>query len=489
MSDVISTRSVRRIGAGAFTLVAVWGAAGCGGAAGDKAGGVSAPKHVTLTLANPTATPEEFVPFAAAVARLSHGSVRIAFRNAWRATSPSEPAATRGTLEDVRRGRVDLAAVPTRSFDTVGVHAFDALQTPLLVDSYALEQRILAGPLASRMLAGARLHGVVAVGLVPGPLRKPLGVSRLVVPADYAGKTIAISSSPIAEQTLRVLGARSRPIRRGGSIAGTGGIEQQVASIEGNAYDQVAGYLTANVNLWPRPNALVVGDRALQRLTAAQRHAVSDAAAASVGASVAQQRRDEHDSVAILCRRGLAFVAASARQLAALRAATAPIGARLGRSDALTGTVIGQVQRLKTAQPNAPDAPSCGRSSGGRPGATARTAIDGTYRVHTTAADLRRAGAADDEIVPDNYGDTTMVLNRGRFIQHQPLGAAHGSYTVHGNLFVMTVDAAGGGAAKNRPGEQFTFRWSLYRDLLTFRAVAGKVSPTGMLAKPWRRVR
>lgn len=461
---------------------------GCGAGAGDKAGGPPRGDRVTLTLANPSATPEELEAFAATVKRLSRGSVRVAFRNGWRARTPSEPAMTKATIRDVQQGRVDLAAIPTRSFDSVGVHALDALDAPLLVDSYPLEQRVLAGPLPARMLAGVTSLHVVGLGILPGPLRKPLGVSRLTRPADYVGRTIAISDSQVARQTLQALGAATRIIARGAPISGTDGVEQQVASVEGNAYDRAAGYLTANVNLWPRPNVIITSPRVLARLSSGQRAAVRSAAAVAVGAGIAQQRRAERDSVAILCRRGLTFVTATPGDLRALHSATAPVIAQLSDADPTTRAAITTIAGIKNEQPAAPDAPSCGRV-GSRPGAGARTAVDGTYRVHTTAADLRKAGAAEDEIIPDNYGDTTMVLKAGRFTQRQPLGTAEGTYTVKGDLFVMTVAGAGGGAAKNRPGEQFTFRWSLYRDQLTFRAVPGKVSPTGMLAKPWRRVR
>lgn len=82
-----------------------------------------------------------------------------------------------------------------------------------------------------------------------------------------------------------------------------------------------------------------------------------------------------------------------------------------------------------------------------------------------------------------------MVLDRGRFTQKQPAGdSARGTYTVDGNKVTLTVAAASGGPARNRPGEEFTFRWSLYHGLVTFKAVPGKSSPPPMLAKPWRRV-
>jgi hypothetical protein len=42
--------------------------------------------------------------------------------------------------------------------------------------------------------------------------------------------------------------------------------------------------------------------------------------------------------------------------------------------------------------------------------------------------------------------------------------------------------------AANKPGELFTFRWSLYRGVLTLYPVNGAVSPPTVTAKPWLRV-
>jgi hypothetical protein len=42
--------------------------------------------------------------------------------------------------------------------------------------------------------------------------------------------------------------------------------------------------------------------------------------------------------------------------------------------------------------------------------------------------------------------------------------------------------------AVNKPGEFFTFRWSLYRGVLTLSPVAGAVSRQPSMAKPWLRI-
>ena len=116
------------------------------------------------------------------------------------------------------------------------------------------------------------------------------------------------------------------------------------------------------------------------------------------------------------------------------------------------------------------------------------TALDGVYRVRTTAADLRATDPAD-ELLPENYGGFEMVLDRGRFTQAQPLGnTAAGTYTVAGDTVTLTFARGGGTEARNRPGEVFDYRWSLYRDQLSLESMEGKVSPAPLRAKPWRRI-
>ena len=128
-------------------------------------------------------------------------------------------------IGDVEAGKADLGWAGSRAFDSVGEPSFDALHAPLLIDSYALERKVLESSLAGEMLEGLKPLGLVGLGILPGPMRKPLGVSRLVRPEDYVGKTLALQRSAVAEQTLRALGARSAAIPAGGRIDAYDGVE------------------------------------------------------------------------------------------------------------------------------------------------------------------------------------------------------------------------------------------------------------------------
>jgi hypothetical protein len=119
--------------------------------------------------------------------------------------------------------------------------------------------------------------------------------------------------------------------------------------------------------------------------------------------------------------------------------------------------------------------------------------LDGVWRYTDTAADLRAAGVSQGDIVPENYGTYTMVIDRGRFAftqeDKQACTWAYGTFTVKGDRFEQLVTDGGGIApdgAASKPGELYTFRWSLYRGVLTLYPVEGAASPTP--PKPWLRI-
>lgn len=103
------------------------------------------------------------------------GRLRIEFKPAWR---PGDPDAERGTIEDVKAGKADMAWVGARVFDRLEVTSFQALLAPLLVDSYELEGRVFESGIPTNMLEGVEELGVVGIGVLPGPMRMLLGVSH-----------------------------------------------------------------------------------------------------------------------------------------------------------------------------------------------------------------------------------------------------------------------------------------------------------------------
>ena len=258
-------------------LMALTALVGCAGSGSDKGGGKAARKPLVLTLANPLGDSEEVQGFSAEVSRLSSGTLRIDVHSGWRS---GQVGFENGLITDVRAGKADLGVVGTRAWDSVGVHSFDALNAPLLIDSYALQQRVLHSSLIGPMLRGLAPVGLAGLGILPGPLRRPLGVTRpLLTPHDFSGLRFGVQQSRVGSATINALGARSVWFAVGAPIAGLGGIEQQISTIQSNQYDRVGQYLTTNVVLWPRPLVVFANRATLAKLTPAQRRILAQAVA------------------------------------------------------------------------------------------------------------------------------------------------------------------------------------------------------------------
>ena len=488
----------------AAALAAGPAVAGCAGST-DRAGNTPVGDPVVLRGVNPFSGPE-VQAFVAEVNRLSHGTVTIRMTSPWHeGQADSEAAAVRY----VRHGHSDLAVASARAWHGLGVGSFDALIAPMTIDSFALQEAVLASPMAAQMLDGVAPLGLTGLAVLPGPLRRPVGVGKdLLAAADYRGAQLGISSSPVASRFFAELGARSTESGFfGESITGYDGIEQQVASVAGNRYDAVARSITANVALWPRPLVVVASTTALQKLNSAQRQVLRQAAASAVQPATQGQQSEESESVGILCRRGaVRFVSAAPGDVATLQAAGDRVRDWLA-TDSATRGYLARIDRLRDKASFAAStetAPSCDGiapeiATAARPGA--RTQLDGTWTMRTSLQQLQatdpvtEGDSGDDAAAPENYGDWVFVVDRGRFAFTQQNGLActwgYGTWITDGNQVEWRVIDGGGIApsgAANKPGELFHFGWSLYRDTLTLTPVGGAVSPGNFMAQPWHRV-
>ncbi|HLY49265.1 MAG TPA: hypothetical protein VKR21_08715 [Solirubrobacteraceae bacterium] len=458
---------------------------GCAGAGANKAGGQGPRKTVVLTLANSFADAQEVGGFAANVARLSHGSLRIEVESRWRL---GQVAYEDGLIRDVRAGKADLGVAGSRAWDSVGVRSFRALQAPLLINSYALQDAVLNSGLTSQMLQGLEALRLIGLGVLPGPLRYPIGVTRpLLAPSDYAGQTIGVQQSLMASSTFRALGAE--PVWRAvqGPVGGLGGVEQGINNIQADQYDRPVT-VTSNVVLWPRPLVVFANARVYARLTAAQRRILREAAADDLRAKTSLDVAQERQSTADLCRARLVrFVQATPVELVALRHAVEPVYAEL-EAIPQTRQQIAQIEAMRSAL--APQPPlTCGQGAE----LSARAGpLDGAYRFTVTYGMLQAAGADAGELTNGNVGTYTFVFDRGHFAEtaENPQSCAwdYGSVSVKGSELSLLYRAGGGTGAANSPGEQFTLGWSLYRDSVTMRRVPAAISPTPFVAVPWLRV-
>ena len=465
-------------------LLAVSGAllTGCDSST-NKATGARNVEPVVLTLANWEQGDASVGEWAQAVERLSDGAVRIEIRGGWRR---GEVETDRGTLSDVRAGRVDIGHIAARAWDTLGVDSFQALEAPLLVDSLELEQLILTGELGAAMLAGIRAAGVEPVALIPGPLMRPVGVSRhLLGPANYRGALIGQRPSAIHEATMRALGARVTGVPSTGGLGSLDGIDGDIAAADLDGYSEQVHSITADVVLWPRVTTLAINSETWKGLTDQQRAVLEDAAGAAVPAGMRRERRLERGGTQSLCDRGFTLARAGAGGLAALRSAVEPVYRQL-ESDADTRAALEQIRSLKADLPAAPT-PAC-RSAEDPAGVQAASPVAGTWQVNVSADEISAAPRVTGERVEDNWGLITLVLAPDGMFQMlndrypgQPVGL--GSWTARGDLLTFTP----GGEVSMGAGETWRYRWTLFRGSLVLRRLSNEAGPTVLTVAPLRR--
>jgi TRAP-type C4-dicarboxylate transport system substrate-binding protein len=475
----------------ALPLLASLALAGCNGAV-DKAGGKPARKVTVLTLALAGDPSWEVSGFADEVSRLSHGTIRIAVGPRRRS---GQVAYENGLIRDVRAGKLDLGAAGSRAWDSVGVSSFRALGAPLLIDSYALQDRVLRSSMIPEMLRALRPLGLVGLGVLPGQLPRPLGVTHpLLSRADYAGRRIGVQQSLVAGTTMRVLGATPVWFADRATIARLNGIELPISWIQGNRYDRVAKSLTTNVVPWAQPIVVFANRAVLARLSSAQRRVLERAATDAVSGQTKVVAEFERSDTAALCAHGrLRFLAARPADMTGLRRAARPVYEQLER-DRLTRRFIEQVEAMRARLASRVSVlPSCG---GGRllsaPGSA--TPLDGVYELTVAPRDL-----PPSQRLPEAYGSWQLVLDRGRFRFTQRSDhadwIAHGRVRLSGGRMTWAVDDALDVGPHGTPdgiplrrGETLRFRWRHSGDALALAATDKQPALPALALRPFARV-
>ena len=396
-------------------VAAVAVATGCSSDSGEsKAGNESRAKPVELVLANHEGGSENVGAWAEAVERLSEGSIRIRVSNNWR---QGESNYEEAILNEVRRGDVPLASVMSRALDVAGVTSFQPLAAPLLIDSAELQRRVLKSELAGQALAGTEKIGMVGLALMPGDLRRPVGLTRaLTGPEDYRGARVYTREGKVAAATLNAFGAQPAHGPTENWFEGVDGAEVDLSAVRSEtqlAREEVR--ITSNVVLWAQPVAIVMNEDAFDELSDEQQRALREASAEAFdernrevsehpGRGASDCLRHGHEA-----RRGHPGAARRARG-----------GGRAGLSDDREGS---RQRRGPREHP---------RAEGGR-GArerrlrgvaeppseekTKEAALEGTFRTKLTEDELAQspllyeAGEVNDE----NWGELTMRSQTAEF--------------------------------------------------------------------------
>jgi TRAP-type transport system periplasmic protein len=459
----------------AATLVVI--AAGCHGSDVNKAGGESR-SSLVLTLANASPGDVDVGEWTRAVERLSRGAVRIRVRGGWRRGDPEQDV---DTIADVRAGRVDLAKVPARAWDAVGVVTFRPLLAPFLVSSYALERRIVAGAAGATMLRGVGRAGLVGLALLPGELQHPVGVTRdLLGPSSYVGARIAVRSRSAAK-VFRALGARPAVVSGVVDLSTFDGAEANLFSVDVDGYYRIARSITTDVVLWPRALTVVMNRAAYRKLDRTERAILRRAAAEALPSIMLRLGTEERGATASVCSKSVRLIRATPTEVAALRAAVAPVFAQLERPPA-TALLLRQVTAMASG--------SAGEASAACyvqvPGARQSSALDGVWRSGASRADFARAHPLPGEAPDQNYGSYTLVIRRGRFQLRNsrfPGPVGFGRVVVNDGVARFVPR----GNTEQGAGETWRYR-CLYRGTLVFRRLS-RLGPTAFVVSPWRRAR
>ena len=376
------------------SLLAVALLAGCGSESPDRAGGAKPVKAKVLSMANVNGELGELEAFDEAVARVSGGRLRIKWLNEY--GRGHDGNAEVNLIRDVNAGKADLGWAGTRVFDELGDPAFNPLHAPMLIDSYELEEKVLSDGLVAPMLESLGDLELQGIGVLPGPLRRPLGKRPLRGAGDWAGARISSSGGEQIDAALHSLGAEVRydhpNVRE--ATGKLDGIETHVAAVPGNHYHYDFPYLTGNVVLWPRPLVLFAGPDVSADDLAVLRKAAKDA----IPDAVAMSRSRDREPLAEMCGATLEVVDASAPQIDELRAAFRPVYDELERDPAASAAVA-RIREL--AGDGGPSAAPVRCPAASKP-ATGATIPPGTYRTVIDRADAKDHGIPWANVVEED---------------------------------------------------------------------------------------
>ena len=395
-----------------------------------------------------------------------------------------EDAATAAT-----DGAVDLALIPAREWDALGVTSMDALEAPFLIDDDALALAVASSDIADRAMAGLDALGVTGLIMWPEDLRHlfAFGPSGKVfrTPADIAGSTILVVAGKPGHDLITTLGGTiyEEEVATGelsgyrDTDASSGTLAGMVAGLWGAGLPITDVTVAGDVPVYAKYQTLVANSAMLERLTPDQRSLLDEIVAKTHEAALGHHFT-QADLAAALCERGGRVIEAGPEAIAELRAAAAPLTEALA-SDPVTAGLMADIETLKTATDPAPGAGTCEPATEGTsatPGQMSDVADEGfmgdqpvpngVYRIEVSADDLLSAGAARSYVGP-NQGTWTWTFEDGTWsASHMPAAEqCQGGVTVAGD-HVELSDEPGGGCSMG-----YDLQWRLEGDGIRFRVL------------------
>ena len=480
-------RSRSGLRTGVITLSLAGALAGCqtptAAPPADRAGGAPAPTELTLITGEND--PSEVQPFVDAVERLTDGSLTVKVKTDWR---PGGAAYESGIIQDVIDGKADLGVTGVRAFDVeaFGVTAFQGFLAPFLITSYDLQERVLGGAAAEATLAALEPLGLAGIGLDPGPLRLPLGISRpLTSVTDFEGATFGAREGAITAATLDALGGTATTFVPG-QASGLDGMEAHLSLIANAGYDEGADSLASDLVLWPRVSVLFANAAAFDRLSPEQQAAMRQAAIDARAIRLTEIGWEEDEGLTKLCRRGIDLSAAGASAVEELRQAVAPVYDAIAE-DPLAAAVMEDARRVGAGTSASTPVECAEAPASPTPASVASpTPLEGAWEACVTWDELLAAGADAGENNRGNIGCHVLRFEGDRFFNYRPgsePGSGGATFDADGTFEIDEADQSISFILDN--GERFEYVWSLFEDTLSFRKVS--FGPTALVVKPFTR--
>jgi TRAP-type C4-dicarboxylate transport system substrate-binding protein len=446
MSMVRARRSVSLV-VGLFvgTVVASASLGGCLSTAdtATKAGGEPPPVVLTMGTNDPpgrTAS-NQIEEFARNVAELTDGAVVV--EPQFVVGGENTPGWDQVVARRVMDGRLDLAVVPARAWDLLGVETLRALNTPFLIstDDHLVDV-VADDALGADLLAGLQGTGATGLALLPEELRHLFVFTDPSVTLDgLRGAKVRSPRSGTTWALLKALGLRPSDAPIDDSF-----LAAESSYTLAGTFPSASAVL-GNLTLYPKINSVVVNDETLDALTGGQRDALRTAAMATRTWALDGVVSDGADALTY-CGNGGQVVEVDGSELDELLELAQPVIDDL-REDTATADLMDRIAALAPGvEPTA--SATCDGSDllddldGSGVTADGGDLPDGTYRVEFTDDYLASHGL-NAEMTADNHGVWTIVLDDGHWTVEQVapdiVDHLEGIYQVTGRRLTWMFDS------------------------------------------------
>lgn len=457
------------------------GLTGCGGSqsAGAKSGGQAATVTIRLGTVEGQDAPyaDEVEHFAKSVETMTDGSLHVDI--VWTATGPHTAQSEKDLANMVSKGDIDLAIVPTRVWDQLGVTTLQALQTPFLIDSLGLVNKVVSSDMADEMMAGLGAVGVDGLALWPDSMRHPISFGApLLTAGDFRGAKLLTPLSDMSNRLAAALGVEPVNPPDWGAAVAAGEMEgAESAFVWSNALPAF-GTFTANITFFPKVNSVAANKLALKKLTP-ERQDVLRRAATETLSYVESTNKSEHDLAADYCAERGGVALADDSTLSDLTTLAQPLVAEL-EQDAATKRLISEIRTLKAQIANPDPVPvACARPTREVPvtndtGLATVAFPEGVYRTNSPL----------DGVVTMSYIDGVWK----RIKENGDLDC-EATYVVHSSRIWMSMSTNSALSCGAVPGVQFLdAAWTLEGDQLRFVDINSDPAAVWEFSLPWTRI-